>query len=163
MHAAIHIRPAVEADVPLILSFIRELAEFERLSHEVLTDEAELRTQLFGARPAAEVLIAEDAQSHEAAAFALFFPTFSTFVGKPGIHLEDLYVRPPFRGQGIGSALLNRLAQLALERECGRFEWTVLDWNENAINFYRKMGARVLDDWRICRVDGAQLQALADD
>lgn len=158
---AIPIRPATAADVPLILALIQELADFERLSHEVVADEDGLRAQLFGARPAAEVLIAEDAQTQEPTAFALFFPTFSTFVGKRGIHLEDLYVRAPFRGQGIGSALLQRLAQIAIERDCGRLEWTVLDWNEQAIGFYRKLGARVLDDWRICRVDGQQLQSLA--
>ena len=154
------LRPATPADAPLVLSLIRELAEFERLAHEVVADEAGLRDQLFGERPAAEVLIAESADG-EPAGFALFFQNFSTFLGKPGIYLEDLYVRPAWRGHGIGGALLGEIAGLAVERGCGRFEWAVLDWNENAIGFYRKLGARVLDDWRICRVTGDGLRALA--
>ncbi len=146
--------------MPLILTLIRELAEFERLAHEVVADEALLRAQLFGARPAAEVLLAEGADG-EPAAFALFFQTFSTFVGRPGIYLEDLFVRPAWRKCGIGRALLQRIAALAVERGCGRFEWAVLDWNENAIGFYQKLGARVMEDWRICRVSGEGLEKLA--
>ena len=153
------IRPATESDVPLILSLIRELAEFERLSHEVVADEALLREALFGARPAAEVLLGFE---HDGTpmGFALFFQNFSTFLARRGIYLEDLYVRPDKRGRGLGRALLTRLAQLAVARGCGRLEWAVLDWNENAIGFYRKLGARVLDDWRICRVTGDALQSL---
>ncbi|MBV9659508.1 MAG: GNAT family N-acetyltransferase [Verrucomicrobia bacterium] len=163
MPPVFRLRAATADDVPLILSLIRELAEFERLSHEVVTDEAGLRAQLFGPHPRAEVLLAENtAADHDApAGFALFFHNFSTFVGKPGIYLEDLYVRPAFRGRGLGRALLTRLAQIAVERDCGRFEWAVLDWNENAIGFYKKLGARVLDDWRICRVTGEALRTLA--
>jgi GNAT superfamily N-acetyltransferase len=153
------IRPASEADAPLILSLIGELAEFERLSHEVIADEGALRRHLFGERPAAEVLLAF-APGEEPAAFALFFQNFSTFLGRPGIYLEDLYVRPAFRRQGLGQTLLRRIARLAAERDCGRFEWSVLDWNENAIGLYQKLGAQVLEDWRICRVTGEALRTL---
>lgn len=162
VHVPITIRPATADDAPLILALIRELAEFERLAHEVVADEALLRAQLFGGRPAAEVLLAEG-PGGEAAGFALFFQTFSTFVGRPGIYLEDLYVRPRWRNRGIGRTLLRRIASRAVERGCGRFEWTVLDWNENAIGFYRKLGARVMEDWRICRVSGEGLVKLARD
>ncbi len=154
------IRPATEADVPLILALIRELAEFERLLHEVVADEAGLREQLFGARPAAEVLLAFEADG-EPMGFALFFQNFSTFLGRPGIYLEDLYVRPDKRGRGLGRELLVRLGRLAVERNCGRLEWAVLDWNENAIGFYKNMGARILEDWRICRVAGEALEELS--
>ena len=154
------IRPATEADVPLILTLIRELAEFERLAHEVVGTEALLREHLFGARPTAEVLLAFAHGGDEAAGMALFFQNFSTFLTRPGIYLEDLYVRPPHRGRGLGKTLLQRLAQLALERGCGRFEWAVLDWNESAIGFYKKLGARLLEDWRICRVAGEALATL---
>ena len=153
------IRPAVETDVPLILAMIRELAEFERLAHEVVADEASLRDALFGVRPAAEVLLGFEPDGTPMG-FALFFQNFSTFLARRGIYLEDLYVRPDKRGRGLGRALLTRLAQLAVARGCGRLEWAVLDWNENAIGFYRKLGARVLDDWRICRVTGDALQTL---
>ena len=161
------IRPATPADVPLILTLIRELAEFERLLHEVTGDEASLHEHLFGPRPAAEVLLAfahgdADGAGAEAAGMALFFQNFSTFLTRPGIYLEDLYVRPAHRKQGLGKALLRRLAQLAVKRRCGRFEWAVLDWNENAIGFYQKLGARLLDDWRICRVTGDALKSLAN-
>ena len=153
------IRPATVDDVPLILALIRELAEFERLLHEVVADEAGLRAQLFGARPAAEVLLGFEADSTPMG-FALFFQNFSTFLGRPGIYLEDLYVRPDKRGRGLGRALLTRLARLAVERDCGRLDWSVLDWNENAIGFYKKLGARLMEDWRTCRVTGEALATL---
>lgn len=157
---AIVIRPAVREDAGRILAFIRELAEYEKLAHEAVADEAGLARQLFGPTPRAEVLIAE--VDGEAAGFALFFHNFSTFVGKPGLYLEDLFVRPEHRGLGIGQALLRRLAQLAVERGCGRFEWSVLDWNVNAIGFYERMGATVMPDWRICRVTGDALRAMGE-
>ena len=155
------IRPAVAEDVPLIFMLIRELAEFERLAHEVVGTEALLREHLFGDRPTAEVVLACVRETGEAAGMALFFQNFSTFLTRPGIYLEDLYVRPPHRGRAVGKSLLRHIARLAVARECGRFEWAVLDWNENAIGFYRKLGARLLDDWRICRVTGEALEALA--
>src|SRR5579872_7442819 len=138
MSDSIHIRSAVAADVPLILGFIRELAEYEKLAHEVVATEAVLRESLFGARPAAECLIAES--GGKPAGFALFFHNFSTFLGKPGLYLEDLYVKPELRGQGVGRKLLAHLARLAVSRGCGRFEWAVLDWNEPAIRFYQGLG-----------------------
>ncbi len=153
------LRPAVVSDVPLILSLIRELAEFERLLHEVVADEGRLREQLFGSRPAAEVLLGFNADGTPMG-FALFFQNFSTFLARPGIYLEDLYVRPAFRGRGLGRALLQRIARMAVERGCGRFEWAVLDWNVDAINFYKKLGAQVMEDWRICRVTGQALETL---
>ena len=153
------IRPATSADVPLILTLIRELAEFERLAHEVVGDETLLAEHLFGPRPAAEVLLAFAGEAP--AGFALFFQNFSTFLTRPGIYLEDLFVRPEFRRYGLGRELLTRLARLAVERGCGRFEWAVLDWNENAIAFYKKLGATVLDDWRVCRVTGQALAQLS--
>lgn len=153
------LRPAVVSDVPLILSLIRELAEFERLLHEVVADEARLSEQLFGPRSVAEILLGFDADGTPMG-FALFFQNFSTFLARPGIYLEDLYVRPAYRGRGLGRVLLQRIARLAVERGCGRFEWAVLDWNENAINFYKKLGAQVMEDWRICRVTGDALRTL---
>jgi GNAT superfamily N-acetyltransferase len=153
------IRPATEADVPLILALIRELADFERLAHEVVAEEAQLRAALFGPRPVAEVVLGFADDGHPAG-FALFFPNFSTFLGTAGIYLEDLFVRPRFRRLGLGRALIRHVAALAVARGCGRFEWAVLDWNENAIKFYRQLGAGVLDDWRICRVAGKALQHL---
>ena len=158
--SAFTIRPATEADAPLILALIRELAEFERLLPEVTATEELLRAQLFGPRPAAEVLLGFEANGTPMG-FALFFQNFSTFLALPGIYLEDLYVRPDKRGRGLGRALLTRLARLAVERGCGRLEWSVLDWNENAIGFYRKLGARLMEEWRICRVTGDTLVALA--
>ena len=161
MTTPFHLRPAAPADVPLILNLIRELAEFERLAHEAVGTEALLTEHLFGPRPAAEVLLAFAGDAEEApAGFALYFQNFSTFLARPGIYLEDLFVRPEFRGQGLGRTLLERLARLALERGCGRFEWAVLDWNENAIGFYKKLGATVLEDWRVCRVTGPALARL---
>ncbi len=145
--------------MPLILSLIRELAEFERLAHEVVADEPGLHAALFGPRPAAEVLLGFDADGTPMG-FALFFQNFSTFLARRGIYLEDLFVRPAFRGRGLGRALLVQLARLAAARGCGRLEWAVLDWNEDAIGFYKKLGARVMDDWRICRVTGDALQTL---
>ncbi len=153
------IRPAVVADAGLILAFIRELAEYEKLSHEAVADEAGLAAQLFGEHPRAEVLIAE--VDGAPAGFALFFHNFSTFVGKPGLYLEDLFVRPAFRGLGLGKRLMLRLAQIAVERDCGRFEWSVLDWNQPAIDFYRSLGATGMDEWTVQRVAGDALQALA--
>lgn len=153
------LRFAHEADVPLILSFIKKLAEYEKLSHEVVTDEATLRQSLFGERRVAEVIIGD--YNDEPVAFALFFHNFSTFLGRPGIYLEDLYVDPTMRGQGIGRMMLTYLARLAVERGCGRLEWWVLDWNEPAINFYKKLGAQPMDEWTAYRLTGAALAQLA--
>ncbi len=153
------IREATEQDVPLILALIRELADYERLSHEVVATENGLRDSLFGERRYAEVLIAE--HGGEAAGFALFFHNFSTFLGRPGLYLEDLYVRPAFRSAGIGKELLVRLASLAKRRGCGRLEWWVLDWNEPAVGFYRSIGAEPMDDWTVYRVSGPALEELA--
>lgn len=161
MSPDIRIRPAAEGDVPLILRFIRELAEYERLLHEVVATEARLRDTLFGAKPAAEVVIAE--ADGEPVGFALFFQNYSTFLAQPGIYLEDLYVRPEARGRGAGRALLAHLARLARERGCGRLEWWVLDWNEAAIRFYRSLGAQPMDDWTVHRLAGAGLDRLADE
>jgi GNAT superfamily N-acetyltransferase len=155
------IRSATRADLPLIAQFIRDLADYERLAHEVRFDEAVLGERLFGARPYAEVLIGE--VDGVAEGFALFFHNFSTFEGKPGIYLEDLFVRPEARGAGLGKAFLQRLAQLAVERDCARLEWWVLDWNEPAIRFYKALGAKPMDDWTTYRVDGDALAALASD
>jgi len=160
--SALHvIRPAREADLGAIVAMIAELAEFEHLSHLVEVSVDKLRPHLFGARPAAEALVAESAVDGELHAFALYFHNFSTFLAKPGLYLEDLYVKPAARGAGLGRMMLKRLAALAQERGCGRFEWSVLDWNSKAIAFYERMGAEVLPDWRICRVTGAGLEALA--
>ncbi len=153
------LRSATPADVPTILGFIRELAAYEQLEHQVVATEALLAAQLFGARPAAEVVIAEVGGA--AVGFALFFHNFSTFLGRPGLFLEDLYVQPHMRGHGIGRRLLRHLAGIAVARECGRMDWNVLDWNEPAIGFYKKLGADILPDWRTCRVAGESLKALA--
>ena len=152
------IRPACRADLPLIAGLIRDLAAYEKLAHEVRFDEAVLGEKLFGARPYAEVVIGEI--DGAAQGFALFFHNFSTFEGKPGIYLEDLFVRPEARGSGLGKALLAHLAQLAVERDCARLEWSVLDWNEPAIGLYTKLGARLMDDWTVMRVDGDNLARL---
>jgi len=153
------LRPATPADCTAIVGLIRELAVFEKLEHLVVITPETLQPQLFGPRPAAEAVVGE--VGGEVVAFALFFTNFSTFLGQPGLYLEDLYVQPAHRGSGLGKALLQHLGGLAVERGCGRFEWSVLDWNENAIRFYEKMGATVMPDWRICRVTGAALQAYA--
>jgi GNAT superfamily N-acetyltransferase len=153
------IRPATLADVPLILGFVRELAEFEREPEAVVATEDMLERALFGERPAAEAVIAE--VDGTPMGFALFFQNFSTWTGRPGIYLEDLYVTPAARGSGTGTALLRHLAGIALDRGCGRFEWAVLDWNEPAINFYRAMGAVGMDEWRVQRVAGDALMKLA--
>lgn len=155
----IRIEPATEAQVPLILEFIRGLAEYERLAHEVAATEESLRRSLFGPRPDAEVVIAY--ADGEPAGFALFFHNYSTFLGKRGLYLEDLFVKPAFRGLGIGRELLRYLARLAVERGCGRFEWWVLDWNEPAIRFYESLGARAMSDWTIYRLTGSALERLA--
>lgn len=144
------IRPATEADVPLILRFIQELAEYERLRHECMATEEQVRATLFGERRYAEVIVAEE--EGEPAGFALFFHNYSTFLAKPGIYLEDLYVRPELRGRGVGKALLMHLVELARERDCGRVEWSVLKWNEPAIRFYESLGARPLDEWTVFRL-----------
>lgn len=155
----LQLRPAVEADTGLILELIRELAEYERLLHEVVATEDSLHACLFGPRAVAEVLIAEIDSA--AVGFALYFHNMSTFLGKPGLYLEDLYVRPAWRGQGVGKALLARLARVACERGCGRMEWVVLDWNIDAIEVYRRIGAVGADEWRIQRLTGDALHALA--
>ena len=149
------IRFATPADLPLIADLIRALAEYEKLAHEVRFDDAVLAQKLFGPRPYAEVLIGELNGTPQG--FALFFHNFSTFEGKPGIYLEDLFVQPAARGSGLGKALLTRLAALAVERDCARLEWSVLDWNAPAIGFYESLGARLLDAWTGMRVDGQQL------
>ena len=153
------IRPGTEADLDTIEELIRALAVYERMADEVVMDAELLRKSLFGERRYAEVLIAEE--GGEAAGFALFFHNFSTFVGRPGIYLEDLFVKPEHRGKGYGKALLKRLAELAVERDCGRLEWAVLDWNEQAIGFYRRLGARPNDEWTVYRLAGDALSNLA--
>lgn len=153
------LRPATPEDVDAIVGLIRELAAFERLEHLVVVTPEILRPRLFGPRPAAEVVVGE--VGGQVVAFALFFHNFSTFLGRPGLYLEDLYVQPAHRGTGMGKALLQHLGALAVARGCGRFEWSVLDWNESAIRFYQRMGATVLPDWRICRIAGEALQAYA--
>jgi GNAT superfamily N-acetyltransferase len=155
----LEIRVATEADVPEILRFIKELAEYERLSREASVTEETLRESLFGERRVAEVVLG--CLGDDPAGFALFFHNFSTFLGKPGIYLEDLYVRPEFRGAGIGRALLVHLARLARERGCGRLEWSVLDWNEPAIEFYKSIGAVPMNEWTVYRVAGETLEKLA--
>ena len=156
----IAIRSAVPADSALILRLVRELAEYERAPEAVEATEATLRDALFGESPAAEAVIAE--LDGAPAGFALFFYNFSTWTGKRGLYLEDLYVTPPARGAGIGAALLRHLAGIAVARDCGRFEWAVLDWNEPAIAFYRRMGAVGMDEWRVQRVTGDALRRLAE-
>lgn len=158
----ISIRSATPDDLPLIAELIRALAEYEKLAHEVRFDDAVLRAKLFGQNnghgPYAEVIIGEVDGAPQG--FALFFHNFSTFEGKPGVYLEDLFVRPEARGSGLGKALLARLAAIAVERDCARLEWSVLDWNAPAIGFYKKLGARLMDEWTVMRVDGAALEQL---
>ncbi len=153
------LRLATQHDVPQILRFIRELAEYEKLLDMVVADEAKLTATLFGDKPYAEVVIADYAG--QPAGFALFFHNYSTFLAKPGIYLEDLFVDPTLRGKGIGKALITYLAKLAVERDCGRLEWAVLDWNQPAIDFYQSLGAQMLHDWRVNRVTGDTLQQMA--
>lgn len=155
----LRIAPATEAEVPLVLGFIRKLAEYEKLEHAVTATEDDLRRCLFGERPVAEALLAWwDGQP---AGFAVFFHNFSTFLGKPGIYLEDLFVEPPLRGKGIGKALLARLAATAMQRGCGRLEWAVLDWNAPSIEFYKKLGAVAMNEWTVYRLTGDALNRLA--
>ena len=156
---AASIRLARASDVPTILRFIRALAEYEKLLDQVVADEAALHATLFGARPAAEVLIAE--RQGAPVGFALFFQSYSTFLAKPGLYLEDLFVLPEARSHGVGGALMAACAKLAVDRGYGRFEWSVLDWNEPALKFYRALGAIELTDWRMLRLVGAPLATLA--
>jgi GNAT superfamily N-acetyltransferase len=155
----LRIVPATENDAPLILALIRELADYEKLLPEVTATEEVLRASLFGERRAAEVWLAYEDEA--AVGYALFFHNFSTFLGRPGLYLEDLFVRPAWRGRGYGRALLARLAQIALERGCGRMEWSVLDWNAPAIEFYKRLGATSMDEWKTFRLTGAALSDLA--
>lgn len=155
---AASLRPAIRADVPEILRLIRALADYEKLAHDVVATESALAETLFGPKPAAEVLIAEE--GGRAVGFALFFQNYSTFLARPGIYLEDLFVEPASRGHGVGKALLKAVARLAVERKCGRLEWAVLDWNEPAIGFYRSLGAQPMADWTVMRVTGGALERL---
>ena len=152
------LRPAETRDLDAIVGLIRDLAEFENLTHLLQVTPERLGPQLFGSQPVVQAWVAE--RAGEVVAFALFYTNFSTFLAQPGLYLEDLYVKPEYRGSGIGKALLRRLAALAVERGYGRFEWSVLDWNEDAIRFYRGMGATVMPEWRICRVTGAALNEM---
>jgi GNAT superfamily N-acetyltransferase len=154
------IRPATPADIGAVFSLMQELAEFEKLTHLFVATEEGVHEALFGARGPAEALVAE--ADGRIVGYALFFHNFSTFLGRRGLYLEDLYVKPALRGSGLGTAMLRRLAALAVERQCGRFEWTVLDWNQPALDFYEKMGATVLPDWRIVRMTGDALAKLAN-
>ena len=160
MKVTLRIRTGERSDVPLIAELIRGLARYERLEDEVTMTEEKLDRALFGERPYAETLIAED-HAGKAVGFALFFHNFSTFLAQPGIYLEDLFVLPEQRGAGIGRALLERLAQIAVERGCGRLEWAVLDWNVDAIRFYQRLGAKPNADWTVYRLTGDRLRALA--
>lgn len=156
----VSLRAAVEADVPLLLQFIRDLADYEHLSHEVVADIETLRRSLFGEPKVAEAAIASLRGAD--AGFVLFFHTFSTFLGRPGVYVEDLFVKPEARGNGIGKALLRYVARLAVERGCGRLEWSVLDWNEPAIRFYEGVGARPMGDWTMYRLTGDALSGFAE-
>ena len=159
--ASVRIEPATPADVPLILAFVRELAEYERSADKVVADEESLRESLFGERSVAEARIAY--VGREPAGMALFFHNFSTWTGLRGLYLEDLYVRPEMRGRGVGRRLLAHLARTARERDCARFEWAVLNWNEPAIGFYRSLGAVPMDEWQIYRLTGDALDRLAEE
>lgn len=154
------IRPARRGDEPLILEFIRGLAEYEQLAHECIATEADLTRSLFSDEPAAEVVIAYDGAVP--VGFALYFHSYSTFLARKGLYLEDLFVPPEHRGRGVGLALLAHLARIAVERGCGRMEWSVLDWNDSAIGFYRKIGAQAMDDWTVFRLTGETLERLAE-
>ncbi|MBU6489416.1 MAG: GNAT family N-acetyltransferase [Burkholderiales bacterium] len=153
------IRDAAPHDVGAMISLMRELAEYEKLTHLFVATEDSLREALFSPRPAAEALVAE--REGRVVGYALYFHNFSTFLSRRGLYLEDLYVQPNLRGSGLGTAMVRRLAAIAVERQCGRFEWSVLDWNQSAIDFYTKMGATVMPDWRIVRVTDDALAALA--
>jgi GNAT superfamily N-acetyltransferase len=155
------IRPTTPIDVPVLFSLIQALAEYENLTHQVTGNVATLETHLFGSPPYAEAIVAE--VNHQVIGFALFFPNYSTFLTQPGLYLEDLFVLPDYRGQGIGKALIRAVATIAVDRGYGRFEWSVLDWNAPAIGFYQTLGADVLPDWRICRVTGAALTQMVVD
>lgn len=153
------IEPATEVDIPVVLSLIKGLAKYEQLDHEVVATEASLRASLFGPKPSAEALLGY--LGAEPVGFALWFHNYSTFLGRPGLYLEDLFVLPQYRGRGLGRQLLAHLARIAVERGCGRMEWTVLDWNESAQRFYRSLGAQPMDAWKIYRVTGEALEQLA--
>jgi len=155
------LRPAQSADTTAIFELIKALAEYEKLSHAVIGSVEALQEHLFGSHPYIEAIVAES--EGKAVGFALYFYNYSTFLTKPGIYLEDLFVLPEYRRQGIGKAIFQYLAQLAVERDCGRLEWSVLDWNEPAIAFYRQMGAKILEDWQTCRVTDTALTQLASD
>jgi GNAT superfamily N-acetyltransferase len=157
--ADVRIVPATTEDVPSILALIRALGDYEKLSHQVVATEQDLHEAIFGARRSVEVVLAW--ADDTPVGFALFFHNFSTFLGRPGLYLEDLFVVPEWRGRGVGRLLLSHLARLAVERNCGRMEWAVLDWNESAIGFYQRLGASVLEDWRICRLTGDALVGVA--
>jgi len=160
MPVAIDIQPAIEADIPVILQFIRALAEYEKLAHAVEATPEKLRATLFGPRPYAEILIAR--ASAEPVGYAIFFHTYSTFLAKPGIYLEDVFVLPAHRGRGVGKALLSAVAKIARDRNCGRLEWAVLDWNKSAIDFYERLGANMLDEWKIYRMIEPAISKLAE-
>ena len=160
MNQPLAIRRATEQDVPVLLDFIRELAQYERLTHLLSVTGAQLAQELFGERAHVEALLGHCGE--EPAAFAVYFHNFSTFLGRRGLYLEDLFVRPPYRRRGIGRAMLAEAARIAHARGCARFEWAVLDWNTPAIEFYRSLGADLLQEWRICRVTGAALEQLAE-
>jgi GNAT superfamily N-acetyltransferase len=159
MNSKFVLRPAQSADTTAIFDLIKALAEYEKLSHALIGSVEALQEHLFGSRPYIEAIVAES--DGKAVGFALYFYNYSTFLTKPGIYLEDLFVLPEYRRQGIGKAIFQYLAQLAVERNCGRLEWSVLDWNEPAIAFYRQMGAKILEDWQICRVTDTALTQLA--
>ena len=157
--ANVRIEPATPDDVPALMTLIRALAEYEKLAHQVRTDPEALREHLFGRRPYAEAIIAR--MNGEPVGYALWFHNYSSFLSKPGLYLEDVFVLPEHRGAGVGRALLREVARVARERGCGRMEWSVLDWNEPAIEFYRRIGADVMPDWRICRMDEAAIARMS--
>jgi len=161
MNPELLIRPSTSEDVPLILDFIRGIAEYEKLSYEVTATEADIRESFFGKHPAAECILAF--WDGRPSGFAVYFHNFSTFLGKAGLYLEDLFVRQEFRGKGIGRALLLHLAGIARERKCRRYEWAVLDWNTPAIEFYKKLGAKPMDEWTVYRLDKKGIARLADE